>query len=419
MHSTNASGHHPIWIRIADSHRTLYHSLGEYIPERQWNPKAARVRKGHPVADELNGLIQDLLAKAQSEQIRLKRTGRRVTASAIKTVLVGPEEAPGDFLRYADSHVAALWERSQIREHRRQKAVIKKLRAYVGGPLLFADVDPAFLKAYETHLLSIGNQPSTVNSNFRVIRTILYASIRDGQFPQEKNPFFQFKLIRPNPPDRAKLTAEQILAIEDIDLGGRGPSAPLLARVRDYFLFSFYAAGIRFTDVAQMKCENVVEVVEDDGNRAFVVSYTMGKTGRRVAVRLHPNATSLVEAYLKGENGAPKDGAEYLFPILTGRDVSTPEKLVNASGSQNALVNKYLKHLAAAVEDAGTPMPAKLTFHIARHTWADLARKSGRDVYEISRSMAHSGLGITERYLANFEGEVIDAELPSIGTLAI
>ncbi len=409
MHSTNASGHHPIWIRIADSHRTLYHSLGEYIPKRQWNPKAARVRKGHPVADELNGLIQDLLAKAQSEQIRLKRTGRRVTVSAIKAALAGPEEPPGDFLRYADAHVAALWERSQIREHRRQKAVIKKLRAYVGGPLLFADVDPAFLKAYETHLLSIGNQPSTVNSNFRVIRTILYAAIRDGQFPQEKNPFFQFKLIRPNSPNRAKLTAEQIRAIEDIDLGGIGPSAPLLARVRDYFLFSFYGAGIRFTDVAQMKCENVALVT--DSERDYVVSYTMGKTGRRVAVRMHPKGAELMRAYLVDVYGAPKDGAEYLFPILAGRDVSTPEKLVNASGSQNALVNKYLKKLAVVVEDAGTPMPAKLTFHIARHTWADLARKSGKDVYEISRSMAHSGLGITERYLANFEGEVIDAEL--------
>ena len=75
------------------------------------------------------------------------------------------------------------------------------------------------------------------------------------------------------------------------------------------------------------------------------------------------------------------------------------------------LVNKHLKAVAKRVEAAGTPMPAKLTFHIARHSWADLARKSGRDVYEISRALAHSGLGITERYLAKGGGDVVDGEL--------
>ena len=56
-------------------------------------------------------------------------------------------------------------------------------------------------------------------------------------------------------------------------------------------------------------------------------------------------------------------------------------------------------------------MPEKLTFHIARHTWADLARKSGRDVYEMGRGLAHSGLGITERYLARGGGAVVDGEI--------
>ncbi len=43
--------------------------------------------------------------------------------------------------------------------------------------------------------------------------------------------------------------------------------------------------------------------------------------------------------------------------------------------------------------------------------WADLAQKLGRDVYEISRGLAHSGLGITERYLAKIGGDVVDGEL--------
>ncbi len=75
------------------------------------------------------------------------------------------------------------------------------------------------------------------------------------------------------------------------------------------------------------------------------------------------------------------------------------------------MIDKQLKAISKRVTAAGTPMPEKLTFHIARHSWADLARKSGRDVYEISRGLAHSGLGITERYLAKGGGDVVDGEI--------
>ncbi len=410
-HKANADGHHPIWLRIADRHRTLYHSTGEYVAKRHWNPNARRVRQGHPVADDLNALIQDRLALAQAERVRLKRAGEPVTAEAVKAALVGasPDAAAGDYLAYADRRVAALRARGKIREHRRQKAVVAKLRAYVGGALPFDRITPAFLQDYETHLLGLGNKPSTANSNFRVLRTILYAAIREGHLAQEKNPFFQFTPVRPNRPDRAKLTAEQVRALEAVDLGGRGPTGPLLARVRDYFLFSFYAAGVRFTDVALMRRSNVVEVADDEGRSQLVVSYVMGKTGRPISVRVNPAGADLVRAYAERE---AEGDDPFLFPLMDGRDVSTPEALVKSSGSRNVVVNKYLKKVAAAVEDQlDVAMPKKLTFHLARHAWADLARRAGRDVYDISRGMAHSGLNVTEYYLSKFEGDVVDAEI--------
>ena len=408
-HKPNADGHFPIWIRLADRYRTLYHSLGEYVAARHWNPNARRVRKSHPVADDLNSLIQDKLAVAQAERVRLKRAGKPVTAEAIKEALVGadPDKASGDFLAYADRHVAALGARGQIREQRRQKAVFKKLRAWSKGALPFDRITPRLLKDYETHLLGLGNQPSTVNSNFRVIRTALYAAMREGEFPQERNPFLRFKLIKKNAPNRPKLTAEQVMAVERVDLGGSGPGAPLVAQVRDCFLFSFYGAGVRFTDVALMRRSNV-RVVEGEGEARVTLSYVMGKTGKPTTVRMAPAATPLVQAYLERE--APGDDP-FLFPLLDGHDVSTPEALVKASGSQNAVVNKYLKKVASAVEAEFEIQMPNLTFHGARHAWADLARKSGRDLHEIRDAMKHSGLSVTEHYFASGEGAVVDAEI--------
>ena len=414
-HKKTADGLYPIWIRVSDRYRTLYHSTGEAVAAKHWNPNARRVRKSHPVHEELNALIQDRLAVAQAERVRLKRAGVAPTAEAVKAALVGadPGRAAGDFLAYAKRHVAAYRTRGQIREWKKQKSVFKKLRAWAGGSLPFDRITPRTLKEYETHLLGLGNKPSTVNGNFRNIRTAYYAAIRDGEAPDGHNPFERFSLIKKSKPDRPKLTAEQVRALESVDLGGMGPSAPLVARVRDYFLFSFYAAGVRFTDVALMRRSNV-RITEEESRgetrRGLVVTYVMGKTGKRQTVRADPKVVAIVEAYLSRETS---EADPLLFPMLDQDkyDIDDPEGLVAASNSQNVTVNKYLKSVAkAAEEQSGVKMP-KLTFHIARHLWADLARKSGRDLHEIRDAMNHSSLSVTEFYFANGEGAVVEGSI--------
>ena len=414
-HKANADGHHPIWIRVADRHRTLYHSLGEYVAKRHWNPNTRRVRKSHPVAEDLNALIQDRLAVAQAERVRLKRAGTPPTAEAVKAALVGadPGRASGDFLAYADRHAGAYRTRGQVREWKRQKAVFKKLREWAGGHLSFDRVTPRTLKDYETHLLGLGNKASTVNANFRVIRTAYYAALREGEAPEGRNPFDRFTLIKKSAPDRPKLTAEQVRAIEEVDLGGRGPTAPIAARVRDYFLFSFYAAGVRFTDVALMRRSNVQVVEEADNGergRVVLVSYVMGKTGKRQTVRTDPKAVEIVEAYTARDASGDDP---LLFPMLDQDkyDLGHPEGLVKASNSQNVVVNKYLKAVAETAEEQSEVSMPKLTFHVARHAWADLARRSGRDLHAIRDAMKHSSLSVTEFYFANGQGDIVEAEL--------
>ena len=334
----------------------------------------------------------------------------------MKAALVGadPGRAAGDFLAYADRHTEAYKTRGQIREWKRQKAIFKKLRTWSRGALPFDRITPRLLKEYETHLLGLGNKPSTVNSNFRVIRTAFYAALREGEAGAGQNPFERFTLIKKNAPDRPKLTAAQVEALEAVELGGEGPQAPLVARVRDYFLFSFYAAGVRFTDVALMRRSNVRLVGEEgeegESHRVAVISYVMGKTGKRQTVRADAKATRIVEAYLN-RDAAGDD--PLLFPMLDQDkyDLTDPAALVSASNSQNVVVNKYLKEVArAAEEQSGVKMP-KLTFHIARHAWADLARKSGRDLHEIRDAMKHSSLSVTEFYFANGEGAVVEGQI--------
>ena len=253
------------------------------------------------------------------------------------------------------------------------------------------------LRAYETFLIEkYNNAPSTVASNFRAIRAILYRAIREGLMQQAVNPFFQFK-IKQGKAKRDKLNLSELQAIEALEL----EDGTLIWHVRNYFLFSFYCAGIRFGDLAKLKRENITR----DGE-AIRLSYQMSKTGTSKSIKLLPQAIAIFNHYNRDDTSSPH---EYLFPILRKYDTSTPKKLLNAIATQNALVNKYLKKIAQQAS-----ITCKLSFHISRHSFADIARQKGWDVYMISKALGHSSIKVTENYLKGFDTDALDSHMDSL-----
>ena len=173
----------------------------------------------------------------------------------------------------------------------------------------------------------------------------------------------------------------------------------LIGHVRSYFLFSFYCAGIRFGDLASLRPENIVE--NGEGPR---LEYRMSKTGGRKSIKLLPEARAILDHYQ-----ADAEVQSFLFPMLEGYDLSTPRKLYNAIASQNALVNKNLKKVASRAGISCNP-----SFHIARHSFADIARQKGWDVYLISKALGHSSIKVTESYLKGFDAEALDVEMDKL-----
>lgn len=384
-HKTNRDGLHPIYLRIEAGGRTRYRSLKKYVSKSQWNDGSGSVRKGHPNATKINALIKRQVGDATDELLNLELEGEEITAGKLKKRLAkrenGEQEEEPDFHAYADQIADQFERQGKIYSARRYRSICGKVEALTGRPFPFTGVTPAFLREYETHLIEVyENAVNTVASNMRCIRAVLYRAIKDGLLDQGANPFFQYQ-IKTERPDRERLSIDQVLAMEAIDL----EEGSLIWHVRNYWLFSFYCGGVRFADVATMRCENVA-----DGR----LEYTMRKTGQKKAMKLVPQAAKIVQHYRS-------DG--YLFPMLRGYDVSTRKKLINAIAAQNALVNKYLKKIAKRAE-----INADLSFHVSRHSFADIVRRSGWDVYKISKALGHSDLAVTEHYLAQFDAEGLD-----------
>lgn len=398
-HKTNREGHYPIWLRFADTDRTLYYSLGVYVAKRHWNPSSERVRKTHDLYEDINQLIEARLNDAERERLRLSIEREPITAERLKAVVAGTTTGTACFLKHARGYLEEVEARGGIHRARKERGILNKLEAFAGTPLPFQSITTELLDRWETHLLTVDeNKASTVQRVMKVVRSHYNRAIRAGLV--ESNPFAAYSPPKGQPARRVKLTAKEIKEIEGLDLGPWGPKGKGVAKARAWYLFSFYTAGMRFADVMRLKVSDISRAEDGAGWR---VSYQMGKTGKRNSVLLVPQALALIEPYLDRPAGG------YLFDALDRYKTGTAPGMDKALRSRNAYVNRLLGEIAERAK-VGKP----ISFHTARHTFADLARKNGWNLYDVSRALRHSDLRVTDTYLSAFDNEALDARMTEL-----
>jgi site-specific recombinase XerD len=186
----------------------------------------------------------------------------------------------------------------------------------------------------------------------------------------EKNPFRNFtpKFDRV---ERDFLTETELTKIKEKDFGRR------LEQVRDIFVFSCYT-GLSFIDVANLAEENII--IGMDGEKW--ISTHRQKTFNKVFLPLLPQAEAILEKY--------KDN-----PQAQHRGVLLP-------AASNQKTNAYLKEIAEICE-----IKKKLTFHIARHTFATtVTLTNGVPIETVSKMLGHTKLATTQIYAKVVENKI-------------
>ena len=102
-------------------------------------------------------------------------------------------------------------------------------------------------------------------------------AVRDGLLPNKQIGPFEHLRLKRSPPDRQKLSDDELRAIESLELE-RGS---VIWHSQQVFMFSFYAGGMRFSDVATLRREHLFE--DDD---AWRVRYRMKKDPGRATATL-------------------------------------------------------------------------------------------------------------------------------------
>ena len=178
-----------------------------------------------------------------------------------------------------------------------------------------------------------------------------------------RDPFWNYK-VKHIDPKIPYLTTEELKALEEKEI-----TIKRIDMIRDIFLFACYT-GFAYIDVATLTSTHLKTGL--DGNKWLIKPRQ--KTGILERVPLFPPALKILDKYT---NYSSSQQPKTLFPVPS-----------------NQKVNAYLKELA---DICG--ITTKITFHIARHTFATtVTLQNGIPIDSVSKMLGHRSIKTTQIY---------------------
>lgn len=441
------NGNIPIYLTISQNRKLARFRTSVELPSAVlWNPVAEIVRENatFPQHRELNASLKRLKKQAEEAEEIVRASGVEVTVKAIMDVFRKLEtntyETKFSFVKYSEEHLQHLYNNNQYAEYRRHGVFVNRLKCFVNGvkpkdyeltrtkdfgnrkDLLFTEVTYKLITDYDTYLHKLPNltrkgshlNQNTIKKDMEIFREIFTRGVNnyeDKGLKIEHNPFARYEFKGTESKEKPKLSFAEIEALKKIEL----PEHSALWHARNCFLFAFYCGGTRFGDNIQIRGCHISK--EEDTYR---LKYTMDKTGKKKNIILVPEAVEILSHYINLDDVS----TDYVFPYLDNKATyayavtweekcalspEETEQLKKSISSKNALVNKYLKVLA---KKAG--ISKVVSTHIARHSFADLARKNNGDIYDIKTILGHSSICTTQTYLNKLDTETQDKALQNV-----
>lgn len=324
----------------------------------------------------INRRLDELRASAIGICRELSAARERVTAEEVKCRLLGmasgQEALLGYFRRFIERFEKHVGVDRSAKSAACYKNTFKHLSRFLSAKfnltdLPFGALDRSFIDKFDLYLRSEQRlAPSTIVLLMSRLKTVIGKAIASGIVTSD--PFAEYEPQRPRRQQRY-LTCEELHRLMTTPL----PS-PSLRLVRDLFLFSCYT-GIAYVDMSRLTTANLERTAEG-GMR---IRATREKTGVGFEIPLLDLPVRILDKY---DGLAPDDK---LLPMYC-----------------NSAINAALKAIAALCG-----IDRKLTFHMARHTYAtEITLSHGVPIETVSRMLGHSRIDTTQIYAEVTDGKI-------------
>ena len=410
-----------VYLRVTvGGKRKLIKTMVEIARPSDFNAKCKGenwIRGGVRDAKVLNAQLADILAKAKETYKELDKEGAVTTVALAKEM--NTEAVSPSFLAFARERAQMIYDNGGWRNWRKYCGLINKLDAFRKkrrmADITVADMTVELLTRFDNFLHKWENErepgkllhPNTIEVQFNILRTLVHRAIEVGIMEASKDPFLVFK-YKGVKTVKEKLDDSEMERIINLEL----EEGSLIWHCKNYFLFSYYCAGIRAADLIQLRWGNVTA--------SGRLHYQMGKNHKERDLLLVDQAIKILRHYQREDEKA----TDYIFPLLSNdaeyagyvtqadKDRMRPElrhKMYQDISSKNALINKYLKKIAEKAE-----IEKPLSMHISRHSFAHIAQESGAESSAIKNILGHSNLATTERYMGSFDTSKTDETLRNV-----
>ena len=388
----NKDGRYPLAIRITKDRISSFIYIGHNIKPKQWDSTNHKVKKNHPNSARLNNLLSSKYAEANDKLIELQTQKNDVSSRAIKTGLSSAKQAT--FSKQANIYLDNLKKQGKFNRISADKPRIKHFQEFLtGSDITFPEINVSLLKQFKAYLKGTRNvSERTIVNHLVVIRTIFNQAIASNIVDRKYYPFGKGKIIIKFPDSlKIGLTESELKTIEGLDL----MEGSTIDHARNLWLFSFYLAGMRVSDVLRLKWSDF------QNDRLY---YAMGKNDKGGSLKVPEKALLLLRQYRRRINKHN----------LVFRDLATLSDLndqYNVQRRINQRVKKLNESLKKVAEDAG--IEKKLTMHIARYTFGNISGEK-IPIQMLQKLYRHSSITTTIGYQANFMHKDVDDALNAV-----
>lgn len=318
----------------------------------------------------------------------LKRLNDIAKGLAVRNVQLTSGDIVKEFMRFINNtdsvftylykQVEHLSELGRKRSSEMLQSALNRLIGFrCGLDFSFYIFNSDMMERFEAYMKQQQLKRNTIGFYMRTLRTQYNLAVEDG-LTENKNPFRKVYTGKDKTVKRP-LSFSELKNIKALDLS----SVPHLDFARDMLLFSFYARGMSFVDMAYLrKCDK----------KGSYFYYSRRKTGQALIVEWVSQMQDILNKYTENETS-------YLLPIITKMEKDERLQYKN----KNCNIARNLKIVGKMANVSGS-----LTLYRARHAWATLAREKNVPVAVISEALGHDSEKTTEIYLAEIRTTVVD-----------
>lgn len=326
--------------------------LDIFVEPKNFDKAKQRVKGNTQITNDLNLIINKKLADINSIAINYRLNGSILTMNKLLNDLENPS-LKLDFLKFYAHHLELENKRGFLKKgtYRQQKSTLTKLKKFKKH-IFFHEITKDFIKELKSYLkVKLKNKEVTVHSTLKNFKKYLHTANKEGI----KTPVLYDDIkVKSFEGKRTFLLPEEIKKLNEYL--NSNFCTETHKNILKRFLFSCFT-GLRISDIIRISQKNFL------GKHLI---FSAEKTGKLQQFKLSKNARKFVS----------KEGS-----VFKGK--MTPEH-----------INRGLKTIAHICK-----INKRLTFHVARHTFATNFIMQGGDVVALQQYLGHSNIRETMIYV--------------------